>query len=336
MGRAASRSPDGKRRRAGAFTLIEVLVTMVVLLLVLVTLMQFMTRVDQAWKSAAADPFAEAENGFETIANSVAHATLEPYQDYADSTGVFGTATPDHLARRSDLAFVCGPSSGSTGLLTGSGRITAGESLFFVAPQGYTQSEAHLGLERLLNALGYFVEFSDEADAPAFILPDVHRWRWRLKEVVQPAELLGIFTTTTSLAWVQPAVKTGAPNSILAENIVALVVLPEGSASDTAAPAFNYQYDSRDPGDPLTRNQLPARLRLLLVAIDEASAQILAAQDGTNPPALLPDTLFTDATKWSADLASLDAGLTAQKIGHRLFQREILLPSAAWTETLSQ
>jgi uncharacterized protein (TIGR02599 family) len=324
-------SPRRPRPRPAAFTLIELLVTVVILLFVLVALLQFMGNVEQVWKSTAVDPFGEAEDAFETIANRLANATLEPYQDYADSSGAFrtgpGSFVPDHLARRSDLAFVCG-----NNWLGQSGRITTGDSLFFVAPQGYTQTEAHQGLERLLNALGYFVEFSDESAAPAFMLSGTHRWRWRLKEIVPPSEALQIYTLGTSSAWVQAAVSPGSPVSILAENVAALVVLPERAANDNgAALAPAYSYDSRATGNPLTLHQLPPRVRLALVAIDEASAQILAGQNGAQPPALVPGNLFTAAASMDADLASLDTALTSRKIKHRILEREILLPASAWT-----
>jgi uncharacterized protein (TIGR02599 family) len=322
-----------------AFTLIELLVSLAILLIVLITLVQFMTDVDRAWKSAGEDPFADAAEAFENLIAHLTTATLESYQDYADTTGTFRTAisvnfVPDHLARRSDLAFACGPAGD---WLAKSGRTTASGSVFFVAPEGYTQTQAHLGLQHLLDALGYFVEFSNESAAPAFLMPAAARWRWCLKEMVQPAEALQIYAIPTSLAWVQAGVQAGAPVSTLAENIVALVVLPERAASDTgAALAPAYQYDSRNAADPLTRHQLPARLRLALVAIDEVSAQMLAAQNGAAAPALVPSTLFTTATQMDADLASLDAQLTARRVHHRIFQREILLPSAAWSNTLSQ
>jgi uncharacterized protein (TIGR02599 family) len=327
-------SPRRRRLETNAFTLIELLVTVVILLFVLVALFEFMGNVEQVWRSTAADPFAEAEDAFETVAGRLAGAALEPYQDYAAAGGAFRTSSsgnsfvPDHLARRSDLAFVCG---GASAWL--SGRTTAGDCVFFLAPAGYTQTEAHLGLERLLNALGYFVEFGDESDAPSFLSPGVHRWRWRLKEIVQPAESVQIYTQTASLAWVQSVLQ--APVSVLAENVIALVILPERAANDAGASlAPAYAYDSRNTGDATTLYQLPSRMRLALAVIDEASAKILAGQSGAQAPSLVPANLFLDSSKMDADLATLDAALTARKINHRILERTILLPAAAWTNSL--
>jgi len=328
------------RLRNGGFTLLEVLITLALLLVILVVVMDFMTEVDQAWKSAAADPFAEAQNAFETVAQNLASATLEPYQDYADANGDFRTNAafvPDHLARRSDLDFVCGPGAGA------SGRTTTGSGVFFLAPNGYTQTDAHTGMEHLLNAMGYFVEFGDDDNAPGFILPQTHCWRWRLKQVLQPAESLQIFATTTSSAWIQQLVPSlpqvvppSVPILVLAENAVTLIVLPERAANDSGpALASAFSYDSRDTSNTLTLHQVPPRLRLVLVAMDGISAQRLAAQNGSNPPQLVSASLFQQSAQLDADLATLDATLTAQTIGHRIFQREILLPSSAWSNTPS-
>jgi uncharacterized protein (TIGR02599 family) len=329
-------------RNNNGFTLFEVLITLAILLAIMIAVMEFMTAIDQSWKSAATDPFAEAQNAFETVAQNLASATLEPYQDYADAHGNFRASAafvPDHLARRSDLDFVCGLGAGANGLLTASGRVSSGSAVFFLAPNGYTQTFAHAGAGHLLNAMGYFVEFGDDDVAPGFI--QTHSWRWRLKEIVQPAESLQIFAMTPFLtwpssAWIQQLVPSGASLPVLAENVVTMIVLPERAASDSGpalAPAFSY--DSRDTGNLLTLHQAPPRVRLVLVAMDAISAQRMAAQNGSNPPRLVAATLFQQAAQLDADLATLDNTLTAQKIGHRIFQREIQLPSSAWSNTPS-
>jgi len=318
--------------------LLEALATLLILGLILAALVQFMTSVDQSWKSAATDPFAEAGEAFETIAQNLSVATLEPYQDYADSNGAFRTGpteafTPYQTMRRSDLDFVCGPGAGTNGLLASTGRLTAGTSVFFAAPGGLTQTMAQTGMGHLFNALGYFVEFGGDNNAPGFFTGP-SRLRWRLKQVVQPTESLQVFSTTTSPEWIQQITGGSATTAILAENVAALIILPERTASDaTLAP--DYHYDSRDAGNPLTHGQLPPCVRLVLAAIDEPSAIRLAASNGTAPPALIPSGSFQDAARIGADIAGMDTSLTTAKIGHRIFQRDIQIATAAWSNAPS-
>jgi uncharacterized protein (TIGR02599 family) len=331
-----SSCPIRPRTSLRAFTLLEVLIAVGLLILILVTLAQALDTVDHAWKSGASDPFAEAQNAFETVAADLADATLEPYQDYADANGAFrvnSAFVPDHLARRSDLVFACGPAGGANGLLASSQRTTAGCVVFLTATEGLSQTYANAGLARLLNGMGFFVEFGDDDSVPSF-LTFAHRWRWRLREVEQPAESLQVYSTGTSAAWVQQLVPAGKPVPMLAENVIELIVLPERNANDSGAPLSPaFAYDSRDATNPVTLHQLPPRVRIALVAIDEVSAERLAAQNGSSAPLLVPAGLFQQAAQLDGDLSSLDAALTIQKIGHRIFQREIQLPSSAWSNS---
>jgi uncharacterized protein (TIGR02599 family) len=316
-----------------SFTLLEVLVTLAMLMVILLVLAKAMDGADYVWKSGAIDPFASAQDAFETVAGRLADATLETYTDYADANGNFPTNAAfvaDHPARRSDLAFACGPASS---LLASSHRTTAGSAIFFTATEGVTQSYANQGLGRLLNDLGYFVEFGDDTSEPAFLLT-THRYRWRLRQIERPSETLQVYSASSSAAWIQQLVPAGVAVPMLAENVIALVVLPDRYATDPgAALAPAYGYDSRNAANAVTLNQLPPRLNLALVAIDELSAERLAQQNGANVPALVAANLFQQGTpsQLTQDLATLDASLTAQKIGHRIFRREIQLPSAAWS-----
>ena len=279
-----------RRPRDGGFTVTETLITVAILLVVLVSVLQFVGNVDRAWKSADTDPFAQAQDAFETVAQNLASATLAPYEDYVDSTGAFRLPnstnfTPDHLARRSDLDFVCGPGIGANG------RITTGSSVFFVAPNGRTQTYANNGLDHLLNAMGYLVQFCNDDAAPSFTQLQAPTWRWRLKEIFQPAESLQVFAQPpmSSTAWLQTVVPSGASLPVLAENVVTLIALPERTADDSGpALAPSFSYDSRDTSNSLTLHQLPPRVKLVLVAMDQASAERLATQNGTNPPQLVP------------------------------------------------
>jgi uncharacterized protein (TIGR02599 family) len=331
--RSCFRRSKAARTRCAGFTLLEVFTTLVVLLLALTALMQFMDSIDQSWRTAASDPFAEAASAFAIVTQHLEVATLDPYRDYVDATGAFRSSptaafTPYQLARRSDLDFVCGPGSA---LLGSTGRTTAGDGVFFAGPAGQTQLYAETGLDHLFNALGYFVEFGPDTNGPSFLGASA-RSRWRLKQIVQPSESLQIFSSSTSAPWITQLASSTATPSILAENVIALVVLPERPPGDaTLAPAYNY--DSRDTTNALTFAQLPARVRVVLAAIDEASAQRLASASGSAAPALLPAGVFQNAANLNADITALDASLTTAKIGHRIFQRDLAVTTAAWSNT---
>jgi uncharacterized protein (TIGR02599 family) len=322
---------DPPRSARAGWTLLEVFVTLVVLMLTFTVLAEFMGSVDRTWRTTATDPFADAAAAFTTVTQHLEVATLDPYRDYVDANGAFRASpdavfTPYQLARRSDLDFICGP-----GLLGSTGRTTATDSVFFAEPAGQTQTDAQEGLDHLVNALGYFVEFGPDSNGPSFLGP-APRLRWRLRQIAQPSESLQIFGSTASAPWIAQLAAPDATPAILAENVIALVVLPERTPGDsTLAPT--YAYDSRDASDPLTLAQLPPRVRVTLAAIDEASAQRLAAVNGAGAPALLPPGAFQQAENLDTDIAALDSSLTAAKINHRIFQRDLAITTAAWSTT---
>jgi uncharacterized protein (TIGR02599 family) len=323
------RSAASGRRRA--FTLLELLVTLAVLALILVGLMTVLNIADQCFRSAAQDPFADAAEAFDSVCDRISQATLAGYQDYVDANGAFrpaGSTTfvPDHVTRRSDLAFVTAPCGD---LLAATFPHASGDAIFFVAPAGITQTCSHQGVGSLLNALGYFVAFGNTSGTPDFVTAS--RWRWRLEQVAQPSESLGIYQPGTATAWASAAAGGAAP---LADDVILLVTLPERPATSTFGPvSTDFRYDSRDTASGVTRDQLPARVQVVLAAIDEASAARLAVQNGTQPPPLVPSGLFQSAAQLDNDVLSLEAALTQQKITHRIFRRDVALVAAAWTET---
>ena len=124
---------------------------------------------------------------------------------------------------------------------------------------------------------------------------------------------------------------------MLADNVVALVVEPERAANDPGtalSPLFSY--DSRDTGSTPTLNQLPPRLRVVLVAIDSVSADHLAAVNGSAAPPLVSPAYFQQAAQLDQDLAALDGDLTSHKILHRIFDRQITLNTAVWSNTAAE
>lgn len=324
------------RRNSGA-TLPELLVATAILIVVMVAMLEFCTTVERTWKRAAADPYADAQAAFETVTRNISSATLETYQDYADINGAFRTGTTftaDHLARRSNLDFVCGP---ATGLLTASHKTTAGDAVFFLTPQGISQTYAGTGLQRLMNATGYFVEFGDDDTAPWFVFGQSHSYRWRLKQVQQSSESLQIYNSINSSDWISQLVPADATCPIIAENIIALVILPEHVIAHEAKPLTStYSYDSRDNGNKLTLHQLPPVVHVAMVAIHPDSALHLEQKNGTTAPALVPANSFQNPIQFTDDLKALDTSLDAQQIRHRTFQRDVSIAAANWSSTASQ
>lgn len=145
------------------------------------------------------------------------------------------------------------------------------------------------------------------------------------------------------------------PASVLADNILYLVLRPRRSAKEyeAASPkpvpiAPNYTYDSR-PKAAITpaeakgypsRHQLPPLVAVTLIAIDETSAARLESRFGSTPPleALGIANLFqtaadtNDPAAYEADLETLKTVLANNKINFRIFETEVMLRSSKWTK----
>jgi uncharacterized protein (TIGR02599 family) len=125
-----------------------------------------------------------------------------------------------------------------------------------------------------------------------------------------------------------------APVHILAENVVALILLPkysveEDSNGDLLAP--RYTYDSADSSNSITRNQLPPVVQVTMVAIDEQSAIKLANLYGSTMPSdLFVAGQFTQAAQFSSDLKTLENTLAQKKLNYRVFTSNVTLRAAKW------
>ena len=159
-------APFARRR---AFTLVELLVSMVVLSLMLVLLAQLTGSTQKVWTSTVGkvEQFRDARQAFESMTRRLSQATLNTYWDYQLSNGV-----PAFYVRQSELRFI----SGNTTLLqinpdVGHGPSRPTHAIFFQAPQGFvTDTADYHGLDNLLNTWGYCIEFSDDsAIRPSFL-----------------------------------------------------------------------------------------------------------------------------------------------------------------------
>ncbi len=335
-----------RRRDVRAFTLVELMVATAILMLLLGVLFVAINETGKIWRRSSdkIEAFQDARGAFETMTRTLSQATLNTYYEYFDSAGrpasdAGYSGTPSRYGRQSDLHFVAGKS-----LLNGQ----VGHAVFFQAPLGEAGNQ-YAKLDALLNACGFFIRFGDDAstsslsgrppvlDASALPL----RYRFRLMEMSQPAEQMKIYNSTGT-QWFTDALATSPPKTrVLAENIVALVILPkqpdtEEPADPTQRIGADYEYDTRTTWSgtkqPATMNQLCPVLKIVMIAIDETSALRLQGNSSSVPDlGYVPDSVFRKASELTGDLAKVEAALSAKHIGYRVFQTEIPLRNSKWS-----
>jgi uncharacterized protein (TIGR02599 family) len=354
-----------------AFTLVEILVSLAVLTILLLVSAAVIGQVQNTWaqSNARVSQFREARTAFDIITRNLSQATLNTYIDYDQnylskgaSTAVNAAAvSPDKYVRRSDLQFICGPAAELVGG-GGLGGVVSGHAVFFQAPLGVSQQAGLVGLDRLLCGRGYFVQYSsDEFFKPAFIPPGAQRFRYRLMEFSPPAEKNLIYSsvvngnTNNINAWFA---ESGADldedenpenlslNRPVADNILALYISPqletrEGQPdSAKTAIASNYKYNSLDTGVAIpgstegTKHLLPPLIRVVLVAVDERSAErMIAGDESGTPPGDLATHLnnFQNAVNLDVELEALQVELRKKKLNFRVFSATIQLRGSKWS-----
>ena len=366
-------------RSNACFTLVELLVSMAILTLLLVMMASIVNQTSSMWSNTRGkiEQFREARDGFEAMTRRISQATLNTYWDYEDASHnvrtplTSGSFTPARYARQSELRFISGPSNtsgGTTGLLSSGTGVYLTHSIFFQAPLGVVDnSTSYGGLQYLLNTWGYYIEYdSDNKFRPSFVNIQP-RNRFRLMELIQPSEAMSLYTYTSGSAtatqkrsgnWYTDALNaTTPPVHVLAENIIALVILPKLSSSDekagsytddSLAPKYIYNstgYEAAGTAALSTvsdknlnpRNQLPPVVQVTMVAIDEASAGRMTDADNVALQQEL-DNLFVDASIFSANLKmtssgdnSLEAYLIKKKINYRIFTTNVSIKGAKWS-----
>ena len=308
------------------FSLVEVLVAMAVFSLLLVLLANAGNSTLQIWSRARGQisSFQSARDTFESLTRKLSQATLNTYWGYDNATN------PTQYLRRSELQFVCGPASALLG--AGYGPTDAA---FFQSPSGYSLNATNRPLNQLLNSCGYFIQFvSDQTNRPGFVNSPA-RWRYRLMELVQPTEEMTVHEQRGTKDWYQTAVAAGEPWPV-ADNIIAMIIRPLRSRADATSQnreiTTDYAYDTSagNSSTTTTANQLPPLLGVTLVAIDEASADRITK--GSTPPAWVTSDLFTDTSKFDADLKTVENNLIRDHVNYRIFSTEIPLPGSKWSE----
>jgi uncharacterized protein (TIGR02599 family) len=359
------------RRRlpvAKGFTLVEIMVSLAVLTILLLVSAQVIGQVQRTWSSANArtTQFKESRTAFDIIIRNLSQATLDTFVDYDYSYlaegGNNNATSPRDYQPRSYLHFVCGLAN-SLVPNAGPGQAVPGHAIFFQAPLGVSSDPNLAGLDRLLCARGYFIKFSsDEAWVPQFVRTSGYkpRFRYRLMEYCPPAEFNAIYDETTAAnagnrsvnRWYSSAgnePRVGNNSSLItltrpvADNVVTLIISPrrelrngetEVNAARDPLLAPNYAFDSRT--NTTYRHQLPPVVRIVLIAIDEASAIRLEQLRGsTTTPPLRTTPTFTSADQMAADVAKITTDLLAERLNYRVFSATVPLRASKFSELVT-
>jgi uncharacterized protein (TIGR02599 family) len=335
-------------RRAIGFTLVELLVSMAVLSLLVVVMASILNQTTTAWRSARGkiEQFRQARDAFESMSRKISQSTLNAYWDYLDANGATRTAAnsstfaPVRYARQSELRFISGPALAGTA--TGAPPRPT-HSIFFVAPFGEVEKTDYSGLQNLLNTWGYYVEYADDSKLRPDFVTIPTKSRFRLMELMQPSEAMTLYSYTSGNStyagkeWFTGALAgASAPVHVLAENVIALVILPKLAPKEDPTGALlspAYTYDStvkRATAAINSKNQLPPVVQITIVAIDETSANRLTAGDNAALQTKLGG-LFTDATQYAADLTTLEQHLLDNKIKYQIFTTSVSIKGAKWS-----
>lgn len=352
-----------------AFTLVEVMVSIVVLAVMLLIISQIITQAQRSWRTASArlSQFREARIAFDTITRNLRQATLTTYRDFYYGSDP-NDRTPDSLAqaptgsvRTSNLAFRCGDAASLVGGLGSIGE-PVGHAIFFEAPLGVTANPDYESLKNLLCVRGYFLVLgSDEAFLPAGLAGQLTpSTRLRLMEFQPPAELNRIYEKDSTSHrqkiltdpdyWIDFGSGSGGLNPVnylrpISENIAALIISPRWTAGNnsvtfagsTVAPtdiAPQFEYDSLKDTDPNAQQQgtqhlLPPVIQVTMIALDSASVS------GPNASSAL-DVLsgvssFNDAQNLDNDLRQLETRLNAAKVNYRIFESSVVIPASKYS-----
>lgn len=390
--------------RQSAFTIVELLAATSVFIGLMLLLVTATNQTGEMWRrsSSKIEQFQQARRGYESMTRKISQATLNTYWDYhfpLKAGKPDRSQVPDGYMRQSELRFRTGQTLQLLGL--GDSRARPTHSIFFQAPLGFVDDDVvvrtnpdqtHKPLNNLLNTWGYFLEVQDDASiVPEFLKTTIPpRIRSRLMELMEPSETVKIDDPTSEpsdpanptkplypvdpnwdnpkyLGWFADPIKrerSVRPVRVLAENIMALVILPRLTPQDEAARARQtppkldvlcplYDYDSKrlsntaaginnpnlkapDP-DLNPKNQLPPTVTVAMVAIDETSALRLG-DPSTN---LVLTDLFKESKylendprttdPGDGDLYKLERQLIDKKLTYRIFISNVGIRGAKWS-----
>lgn len=314
-----------------AFTLIELLTAVAVFAVAMVIVFSIIGQASGLWRrsSSEIEAFQSARLAFDLLTRNLSQATLNTYLDYDNPTNA------SRYVRKSDLALVSGPA----GLSGFPGSTNTGQAIFFQAPLSYaTNTGVTGGLDMLLNTCGYYISFNTNNTYPPHAVA-ANPYRYRLMQLLVPAENNTIYAASND-AWFSTYSNQAQP---IADNVIALIVRPQDpEATPSDLPDlngnYNYSYDSTagatNNPQPATAQQLPPVLKLIMIAVDEASMNRLIKADGKEPQEI-HDALvgkFMDQRTFDSDLANLETSLAKNRINYRVFSSAVPLRESKWTK----
>lgn len=329
-----------------AFTLVEVMVSVAILAILMLVTAQLISMSQRAWtrSSARLSQFREVRMAFDLLTRNLSQATLGSYWMDERQVANDPTSPAEKYVRKSELQFICGKAST---LLGGSGAqgVTEGHAVFFQAPLGIVGDPENSGLANLLCARGYFVQYGSDANwRPPFLsnYQTEEKVRFRLMEYAPVAEQNDVYSVKAG-EWFKDAGKeiqkseTATNRSFtrpIADNIVLLAISPRtrigAGNKDDVSIASKYGYDSTVldnafsaayPGPQGSQNLLPPLLKVVMVAIDEQTADRL----GNDQQALVGGISLTSASQLEDDIKSLEQTLLNAKANYRIFSTTISL-----------
>jgi uncharacterized protein (TIGR02599 family) len=349
--RLGAKCANSNRSNHG-FTIAELLVAAAILALLVVLLLNMVTQTSKTWRSTSGkiEEFRDARDTFDTITRRLSQATLNTYLDYDNPTN------PMSYMRQSELRFLSGPSATILANLT-LPNLPPSMSVFFQAPNGFSTNSSNSILQNALNTWGYFLEYaSDSNSVPAPVLAKgnyIPRYRYRLMELMEPTENLSIYNYTsgkptyTNIDWISNSMKltTNRPAHVLAENVIALIILPHQSPADytngysisSLAPSFTYNsstnLNSTPPVDPNlnTHNQLPPVVQVTMIAVDETSAVRFANTYSNLSSVFVASNWFANSSSFATDLSNCQVYLSGQHFNYRIFTTDVMIKGAKWS-----
>jgi uncharacterized protein (TIGR02599 family) len=342
-----------------AFTLMELMVSIALVSILMLLVAGTTNAVSKLWRKSVMQTasYSEAREAFDSLTTQLSQLSLQPYWDYVDASGRvrseanFNSFVPAAIKRQSDLHFIMGP---TTEIVAGTGAAThPGHAVFFQKLGGQASG---LPFSNLVETAGFFIEAVDAPSDP--YTPTVVKnalnltgQKMRLVEVQALPNDTTVYASTNSSSaaaqkgWISD-LQVNNPSQrskkrVAAENVILLVLrgrLSETADSTGAVLAPDYFYDSRawvagtSARTEKTRNTPPPIIDVVMVVLEEDSANRLSRAGELTPSAMGYAGLFANAAKLDDDLHQLEDNLNVKKIGYRVLRASVPVANARWGE----